>query len=143
MIKKTKGFYADEALQYIADEAVDFNEYDAFDDDGEDDDDDDNDEYIYLMSENANVDEEIVDQNDIDEYETLEEELVDREFSEMIDPNEPLYCTCRQGSFGRMVACESEACKIEWFHFECVGLKNEPTDKWYCPDCLANQKENI
>ena len=86
MIKKTKGLYADDALQYIADEAVDFNEYDAFDDDGEDDDDDD-DEYIYLMSENANVDEEIVDQNDIDEYETLEEELVDREFSEMIDPN--------------------------------------------------------
>jgi hypothetical protein len=61
--------------------------------------------------------------------------------NEMIDPNEPLYCTCKQVSFGRMVACESENCKIEWFHFECVGLKNEPTDTWYCPDCLTNQKE--
>jgi len=63
--------------------------------------------------------------------------------NEMIDPNEPLYCTCKQVSFGRMVACESETCKIEWFHFECVGLKNEPTDKWYCTDCLASQKETI
>ena len=95
--------------------------------------------------ENDNEDEEIVDQNDIDEYETLEEELlVDREFNQMISSNEePLYCTCRQVSFGRMVGCESENCKIEWFHFECVGLKNEPTDKWYCTDCLASQKETI
>jgi hypothetical protein len=28
-------------------------------------------------------------------------------------------------------------CEKEWFHLECVGLKEIPprTTKWYCPDC--------
>lgn len=35
-------------------------------------------------------------------------------------------CTfCRRISFGSMVACENPDCPIEWFHFECVGLKIE------------------
>ena len=56
---------------------------------------------------------------------------------EKIDPNEPLYCTCRAVSYGRMVGCESDTCKYEWFHFECVGLKDEPKDTWYCQECTA------
>ena len=52
------------------------------------------------------------------------------------DPNEPLYCTCRRVSFGQMVGCDNEDCLIEWFHFGCVGLTEEPS-KWYCPDCVA------
>lgn len=31
----------------------------------------------------------------------------------------------RRISFGSMVACENPDCAIEWFHFECVGLKVE------------------
>lgn len=31
-------------------------------------------------------------------------------------------------------------CKIEWFHFGCVGLKEQPKGKWYCPDCSGMQK---
>ncbi|EOY05427.1 RING/FYVE/PHD zinc finger superfamily protein isoform 3, partial [Theobroma cacao] len=27
--------------------------------------------------------------------------------------------------------------KIEWFHFGCVGLKEQPKGKWYCSDCAA------
>jgi hypothetical protein len=38
-----------------------------------------------------------------------------------VDPNEPTYCSCQRVSFGDMVACESDACPIEWFHYECVG----------------------
>ncbi len=38
-----------------------------------------------------------------------------------MDPNEPTYCTCNRVSFGDMVACENDACPIEWFHYECVG----------------------
>lgn len=38
------------------------------------------------------------------------------------DPNEPVYCNCRQISFGEMVGCDNPECPIEWFHFECVGL---------------------
>jgi hypothetical protein len=52
-----------------------------------------------------------------------------------VDPNEPVYCYCRQVSFGQMVACDNETCTREWFHFPCVGLTAEPTGKWYCPDC--------
>lgn len=54
-----------------------------------------------------------------------------------VDPNEPTYCVCNQVSYGEMVACDNPNCKIEWFHFGCVGLKEQPKGKWYCPDCAA------
>ena len=59
--------------------------------------------------------------------------------NDFIDPNEPVYCICRQVSFGRMIGCESETCKYEWFHFECVGLKEEP-EVWYCDECKAEME---
>lgn len=43
----------------------------------------------------------------------------------MIDPNEPTFCHCKKVSYGDMVACESEDCPIEWFHFGCVNLKEQ------------------
>ncbi|GAB2295329.1 PHD finger protein ing1 [Dionaea muscipula] len=57
-----------------------------------------------------------------------------------IDPNEPTYCVCNQVSYGEMVACDNIYCRIEWFHFGCVGLKEKPKGKWYCPDCSATRK---
>ncbi|KAI9806281.1 MAG: hypothetical protein M1825_006396 [Sarcosagium campestre] len=47
-----------------------------------------------------------------------------------IDPDEPRYCICGDVSYGTM-------CEREWFHLDCVGLKEPPgrTTKWYCPDC--------
>ncbi|XP_030534040.1 PHD finger protein ING1 isoform X1 [Rhodamnia argentea] len=54
-----------------------------------------------------------------------------------IDPNEPTYCFCNQVSFGEMVACDNPDCKIEWFHYGCVGLKDVPKGKWYCSDCAG------
>ncbi|XP_044498464.1 PHD finger protein ING1-like [Mangifera indica] len=54
-----------------------------------------------------------------------------------VDPNEPTYCFCNQVSYGEMVACDNTDCKIEWFHFGCVGLKEQPKGKWYCSDCAA------
>ena len=29
-----------------------------------------------------------------------------------VDPNEPVYCTCRKVSFGLMVGCDNEACPV-------------------------------
>eukprot|EP01102_Stenamoeba_stenopodia_P005921 TRINITY_DN1662_c0_g1_i1.p1 TRINITY_DN1662_c0_g1~~TRINITY_DN1662_c0_g1_i1.p1 ORF type:complete len:215 (-),score=36.79 TRINITY_DN1662_c0_g1_i1:51-695(-) len=52
-----------------------------------------------------------------------------------IDPNEPTYCICKRVSFGEMVGCDNPECKVEWFHFECVGLTNPPKGKWLCPEC--------
>ncbi|KAH9405126.1 PHD finger protein ing1 [Tyrophagus putrescentiae] len=43
-----------------------------------------------------------------------------------IDPDEPTYCTCEQVSYGEMICCDNNDCKIEWFHFSCVGLTSIP-----------------
>jgi inhibitor of growth protein 4 len=58
-----------------------------------------------------------------------------------VDPNEPTYCLCNQVSYGEMVACDNSDCKIEWFHFGCVGVKEQPKGKWYCPNCIGFQKK--
>lgn len=42
------------------------------------------------------------------------------------DPNEERYCYCNRVSFGEMVGCDGDKCKIEWFHLECVGLRSAP-----------------
>ncbi|KAF8840995.1 hypothetical protein BDN67DRAFT_950593 [Paxillus ammoniavirescens] len=53
------------------------------------------------------------------------------------DPNEARYCYCNQVSFGTMIACDNEACKLEWFHLGCTGLSEVPNKKtkWYCREC--------
>lgn len=57
-----------------------------------------------------------------------------------IDPYEPKYCICNQVSFGRMVACDNPQCPIEWFHFACVKLEEEPKGKWFCEKCRPTPK---
>ena len=32
-------------------------------------------------------------------------------------------------------------CKIEWFHYECVGIIARPKGKWYCPECAPRMKQ--
>lgn len=49
-----------------------------------------------------------------------------------------VYCICQKVSFGDMVACDNDKCPYEWFHWECVGLKKEPTGTWICPVCTQN-----
>nr|XP_022309155.1 uncharacterized protein LOC111114903 [Crassostrea virginica] len=46
------------------------------------------------------------------------------------------YCTCHEdlGEFEPMVACDNKNCRLEWFHYKCVGLENAPAGKWYCSD---------
>lgn len=69
----------------------------------------------------------------------MEQPAIDLELP--VDPNEPTYCLCNQVSYGEMVACDNSDCKIEWFHFGCVGLKEQPKGKWYCPNCSMFQKK--
>jgi hypothetical protein len=78
-----------------------------------------------------------------------------------IDADEARYCLCNRVSFGTMIQCDnvdvsfnvfrarsldiprimrlinSQNCKQEWFHLECVELSEIParTTKWYCPEC--------
>ena len=61
---------------------------------------------------------------------------------EPIDPDEPVYCLCQQVSYGEMIGCDNDACQIEWFHFNCVGLAHKPKGKWFCPNCRGD-KSNV
>lgn len=53
------------------------------------------------------------------------------------ESNNNLYCYCRRpyDEMYEMIACDADDCPIEWFHFECVGIKYAPQDKWFCPQC--------
>jgi len=53
--------------------------------------------------------------------------------------SEPLYCYCKTPSKGKMIACESEDCIQQWFHFDCAGLDQAPPEKakWFCAECAA------
>lgn len=57
-----------------------------------------------------------------------------------IDPNEPIYCTCRRIAFGEMIACDNEECQIEWFHYSCVNLTKKPRNSWMCFSCSSKLK---
>ena len=61
-----------------------------------------------------------------------------------IDPAEPTYCTCGQVAFGEMIACDNDACPIEWFHQSCVGFKSydkHRVQKWFCSACREEQHQ--
>lgn len=86
-----------------------------------------------------------------------------------VDPNEPVYCICRQVSFGEMIGCDGEVCNkyskknffngyllklincllfeqncpFEWYHIDCVGLSAVPEGRWYCDHCtgMSSQKK--
>jgi hypothetical protein len=47
------------------------------------------------------------------------------------------YCFCHALSYGEMIGCENDQCPYEWFHLECVGLREPPSESvvWYCPEC--------
>lgn len=49
------------------------------------------------------------------------------------------YCRCQQPSYGDMVACDNDACSIEWFHYKCVGITQAPKGKWYCSSKCKKQ----
>ena len=52
------------------------------------------------------------------------------------------YCVCSLPATTDMIGCDSGRCKIEWFHFECVGLTSAtiPEGSWLCDMCQANGK---
>ena len=58
-----------------------------------------------------------------------------------IDPNEPLYCSCKRVAFGDMIACDNDECPVEWFHYSCVNLTRKPRNSWVCPSCSYNLKK--
>lgn len=45
------------------------------------------------------------------------------------------WCVCRRGSFGNMIFCENQGCRIKWFHMTCVNLTVVPKGDWFCAYC--------
>lgn len=54
-----------------------------------------------------------------------------------VQSTERLYCHCRcpYDEVSEMIACDNSSCRVEWFHFDCVGITVAPKGNWYCPDC--------
>lgn len=79
------------------------------------------------------------------------EDITYSEITGLLNPNEPIYCFCNYVSYGNMVRCDNTnviykfssflfylQCPKEWFHFNCVGLKNLPKGKWFCGTKCSN-----
>jgi len=51
--------------------------------------------------------------------------------------NEKLYCVCQcpHDDVSEMIGCDAPDCRLEWFHFECVGIMIPPKGQWFCPEC--------
>ena len=67
------------------------------------------------------------------------EDVTYKELDGKIGPKEPVYCFCNYISYGNMIKCDNPNCKREWFHFHCVGLKNQPKGKWFCSEKCAKE----
>ncbi|KAG0143099.1 hypothetical protein CROQUDRAFT_661669 [Cronartium quercuum f. sp. fusiforme G11] len=49
-----------------------------------------------------------------------------------------IYCICDGKVIAeRMVACDNAECPIEWFHYQCAGLTEDPTGSWFCAECKS------
>ncbi len=66
-----------------------------------------------------------------------------KEIDSKIGLKEQVYCFCNYISYGNMVKCDNPNCKIEWFHFHCVGLRNLPKGKWFCSEKCKNEYFSI
>lgn len=53
---------------------------------------------------------------------------IDSEDDEKVeaDTDETRYCYCNRVTYGEMIGCENLSCEREWFHLDCVGLKDAP-----------------
>ena len=57
------------------------------------------------------------------------------------DTEQQLWCYCKGGEFGEMIACEDEFCPITWFHTNSLKMEQIPQGAWYCSDCTKNQDD--
>lgn len=57
--------------------------------------------------------------------------------NETADSND-VFCFCKRGEYGKMIACDSPHCEFTWFHYGCINLPDsfEPgEEEWLCPEC--------
>ena len=71
--------------------------------------------------------------------ELLTHALIDGSTDKENQSDDTVYCLCRKGESGRMIACDNASCSVEWFHYKCVGISRKPKGQWYCPSCNNNK----
>lgn len=66
-------------------------------------------------------------------------ELLGRYFTSDISIS---WCWCKTSDDDRpMIKCENDACEIQWFHLDCLGLSDVPDTLWICNFCKNNPVE--
>jgi inhibitor of growth protein 3 len=70
-----------------------------------------------------------------------EDQEAENDFEEEAEDNTK-YCFCQRTSHGNMIACDNPECRYMWFHWECVGLKEEPQGEWFCSECKPLIEQN-
>ena len=46
-----------------------------------------------------------------------------------------LYCICQTPEDGYKIGCDNVNCKYQWFHLDCINMKQVPKSVWYCHFC--------
>ena len=92
-----------------------------------------------INSNNNDVVSEEQKKNILENKDLVWEDVTYKELDGKIGPKEPIYCFCNYISYGNMIKCDNPSCKREWFHFHCVGLKNQPKGKWFCSEKCAKE----
>ncbi|TMS34503.1 hypothetical protein L596_002083 [Steinernema carpocapsae] len=59
------------------------------------------------------------------------------------ESEEKTWCICSEKSYGEMVACDNQKCRIEWFHYHCVNISAPPTGTWLCPECTKAKEAGM
>ena len=77
--------------------------------------------------------------NDFNDLSSDEEEIYENHDHR---PDLP-HCKCRQPAHGEMIACDNPKCPVEWYHLDCVKLKEAPSGKWYCKICKTGKLKTI
>lgn len=49
------------------------------------------------------------------------------------------YCYCGEELDALMIGCDEPACRFQWYHFPCVGLKVPPEGRWFCAECTTKR----
>ena len=51
-----------------------------------------------------------------------------------------IFCFCQSGDDGsKMIKCSSKDCMFQWFHFNCVGIVENPPGEWFCGVCQSGK----
>ena len=61
-----------------------------------------------------------------------------------VEPSFPTFVPCYRGTRSSLISfCVfySSQCKIEWFHYPCVGIIAPAPDEWQCPDCTEQARK--